>query len=339
MRDVKVANDLYVFLLNKAQELKIMKSGTIGNVRILDNAVVPVKPVSPKKGQTLALSVVLGLAFGVGLAFVKQALSRGVADPDVVERETGLSVFAALPRSDREIALMKRAGKRVPQPVLADTDPDDLAIESVRSLRTSLQFALVDAPTRVVTVLGPSPGVGKTFCAVNLAYVLAEQGKRVVVVDADLRRGRLHRYLDGKRENGLSELIGGTISLDDATRRAAENVDIITTGKTPPNPSALLGSESFERVISMLLARYEFVVLDTPPVLAVTDATLVARLAGVNLLVLRAGRHPVREIDLAVKRLEQGGATVSGVVMNDMHGGSGAGRYYYYYQYEREKNA
>jgi hypothetical protein len=198
-----------------------VKEGTIGNVRILDTAVLPYEPVFPKKGSTLALSAVLGLAVGVALAFVKQALSNGVTDPDVVERETGLSVFASVPRSEREIALMRRIGKRVPAPVLTDTDPDDLAIESMRSLRTSLQFALVDAPSRILTILGTSPGVGKTFISVNLAYVLAEQGKRVVLVDADLRKGRLHKYLDGKRENGLSEVIAGTLPLDSAIRQTA----------------------------------------------------------------------------------------------------------------------
>jgi tyrosine-protein kinase Etk/Wzc len=171
---------------------------------------------------------------------------------------------------------------------------------------------------------------------VNLAYVLAEQGKRVVLVDADLRKGRLHKYLDGKREHGLSEVIAGTIPLDSAIRRSGENVDIISSGKTPPNPSTLLASESFERILAELARRYDFVLLDTPPVLAVTDATLVARLAGVNLLVLRAGQHAPREIVLAMKRLEQGGARVHGIVMNDMHTGMGSRRYYYYYQYKRD---
>lgn len=336
MRDAKVATELYVLLLNKAQELRVVKEGTIGNVRILDTAVLPYEPVSPKKGSTLVLSLVLGLAVGLTLAFVKQAFSNGLNDPDVVERQTGLSVFASVPRSERELELWRRAGKRARVPVLVDTDPDDLAVESMRSLRTSLQFALVDAPSRILAVLGPSPAGGKTFISVNLAYVLAEQGKRVVLVDADLRKGRLHKYLDGKRENGLSEVIGGTLPLEAAIRRSGENVDIISSGKTPPNSSALLASESFQRIVAELAGRYDFVVLDTPPVLAVTDATLVARLAGVNLLVLRAGQHAPREIALTLKRLEQGGARVHGVVMNDMHTGMGSRRYAYYYRYDRD---
>jgi tyrosine-protein kinase Etk/Wzc len=339
MRDVQVANELYLLLLNKAQELKVVKSGTIGNVRIIDSAVVPRFPVRPRKARIVLLSVLAGLGGGFVLARVRQTLSRAVADPDVVERETGLAVFAAVPRSGREVALASRTAKRVPRPVLADTDPDDLAVESLRSLRTSLQFVLVEAPSRVLTILGPSPGVGKTFCAVNLAYVLAEQNKRVALVDADLRKGRLHKYLDGVRGNGLSEVISGGIHLEQAIRRAGDNVDIISSGKTPPNPAALLASDAFQRIVSELAHRYDFVLLDTPPVLAVTDATVVARLSGVNLLVVRAGRHPVREIALSVKRLEQGGARVHGAVMNDMSTGPGHNRYYYYYQYKPDRTA
>jgi tyrosine-protein kinase Etk/Wzc len=161
----------------------------------------------------------------------------------------------------------------------------------------------------------------------------------VVLVDADLRKGRLHRYLDGKRAGGLSELISGTISLDQAVRHAVDNVDIISSGKSPPNPSALLASDAFDRIVSELSGRYDFVLLDTPPVLAVTDATIVARRAGVNLLVMRAGRHTLREIALAMKRLDQGGARLHGAVMNDMSTGPGHQRYYYYYGYERDTDA
>ena len=127
------------------------------------------------------------------------------------------------------------------------------------------------------------------------------------------------------------------LPLEAAIRRAGENVDIISSGKTPPNSSTLLASESFERIVAELARRYDIVLLDTPPVLAVTDATLVARLAGVNLLVLRAGKHAAREIALALKRLEQGGVRVQGIVMNDMHTGVGSRRYYYYYRYDRDR--
>jgi len=330
MRDVKVTGDVYVLLLNKAEELRIVKSGTIGYVRIIDRAFLPDKPVSPKKALSLAVSAVLGLALSIGVAWVRESLSRGMAAPDAIERETGLPVFAAVPHSAHEERSVRGTRKRGALPVLATTNPDDVAVESIRSLRTSLHFALAQAPNRIIGVLGPSPGIGKTFCAINLAHVLAESGKRVVVVDTDLRRGRLHQYSDGVRAPGLSEAIAGIASLEEVARASGRGVDIITSGEMAPNASALRGSASFAGIVADLGRRYDYVVLDTAPVLAVTDATLVATLSSVNLLVLGAGQHVAREIMFALRRLEQGGARVHGAVLNNMTSSSSARHYYYY---------
>jgi tyrosine-protein kinase Etk/Wzc len=332
IRDAKVANELYVMLLNKSQELRVVKSGTVGNVRILDSAIVPVEPVSPKKPQTLALSLVLGLALGVGLAFVKRALTRGVEDPEAIERETGLAIYASIPRSTAEARLAREHDF---DRVLAVVEPDDPAIESFRSLHTSLQFALVEAPNRIISVVGPAPGVGKSFVSANLAAVLAEAGNRVLVIDADLRKGRLHKYFGGGRENGLSELISGTKAVEAAIRSTVSpNVDFVACGTPPPNPVGLLASERFGAVLSELQSRYDFVVIDTAPVLAVTDAVRVARHSGVNLMVLRAGKHPIREINAALRRFEQGGVQVHGAVLNDVQVRMGyAAGYHYQYAY------
>lgn len=331
MRDAQVANELYVLLLNKAQELKVVKSGTIGNVRILDAPMEPVKPVAPNKPLALAFSLVLGLGLGVALTFVRKALSRGMEDPEAIERDTGIAVYASIPRSEQELRLERR---REQDKLLAATDPNDVAVESFRSLRTSLQFALVEAPRRVVTVVGPAPTIGKSFCSANLGAVLAESGRRAVVVDADLRKGRLHHYLGGTREHGLSELISGELTYEQVIRPTLfPGLDFVATGKLPPNPAGLLGSERFQTVLEELSKRYDYVVIDTAPVLAVTDAVLVGRHAGVNLMVLRAGKHPLREINAALRRFGQAGVEVHGVVLNDVqprmgHGGA------YHYQYE-----
>ena len=339
IRDGKVATELYVLLLNKAQELRVVKEGTIGNVRILDTAVIPAEPVAPRKAATLALALVLGLAGGVALAFTRRALSHGVEDPDVVERETGLGVYATVPQSDREEALAIEAARRKRGgAILASAEAHDLAVESIRSLRTSLQFALAGAPNNVVAVLGPAPSVGKSFVALNLAHVVAEAGLRVALVDGDLRKGRLHRHFGVERDHGLSEAIAGTLPLAEALRRTeSANLSFLATGRTPPNPAELLASERFGKLLRELSASHDLVVVDTPPVLAVTDAAIVARHAGVNLLVLRAGKHPVREILAAVKRVEQGGALIHGAVMNDVSAGMGYRKYYYYYGYEKPK--
>ncbi len=338
-RDVKVANELYLAVLNKAQELKVVKEGTVGNVRILDAAIVPVKPVSPKKAAVLALSLLLGLAGGIAGAFARRALDQGLEDPDALERALGIAVSASVPHSSTHSSDEHAArGDRRVKPLLAATAPKDLAIESLRSLRTSLQFALVEAPSSVVSIGGPAPGIGKSFITANLAHLLGETGTKVLVIDADLRRGHLHKYFQLERGVGLSDAIAGKVSLDAAVRTTrSANVNLLSTGTLPPNPAELLGSDRFQRVLSELAARHDITLIDTPPVLAVTDAALVARRAGVNLLVIRAGQHPLREIAAAVRQLGRNGVRVSGIVMNDVQLERGLGRrnaYHYQYTYE-----
>jgi tyrosine-protein kinase Etk/Wzc len=341
MRDVKTATELYFLLINKAQELRVVKSGTIGNVRIIDTAVIPHEPVSPKKLPTMALALLLGLAVGIGAAFVRKALDHGVDDPDVVERVAGIGVYASVPHSDRQDELVRqyRRERSRSRPVLAAHDATDLAIEALRSLRTALQFSLLEANSNVVAVVGAAPGAGKSFVAVNLASVLSDAGKRVLLVDADLRKGRLHNYFGGDRDRGLSELVAGEIPLDQAIRRTPNAaVDYVATGVLPSNPSEMMASERFKALVGQLAARYDIVLLDTAPILAVTDGAIAGRLAGVNMLVLRSGVHPVREIALAVKRFRQNGVRLQGAVMNDVRNAGGRYQYSYHYQYEYRRD-
>lgn len=339
VRDVTVANELYVLLLNKAQELKMVKSGTIGNVRVVDSAIVYPKPVSPKKAIALALSLLIGLSLGVALTFVRKSLNRGVDDPDQLEQALGLPVYASLPFSQKQSDMMKNAqrGKQKLQP-LAKLDAADLAMESLRSLRTSLQFSLASAKNNVIMVGGSRPGVGKSFVSVNLAHVLADTGKRVLLVDADLRKGQLHRYFEQAREGGLSELISGAKDVDACIRKTGmENLSFLSSGTIPPNPSELLASEKFEQVMKELQGRFDLVLMDAPPVLAVTDGALLARAAGVNLLVVKSGLHPLREIAAAVSRLQQSGTRPNGFVFNAVPLRDrlyGYGKYRYHYQYD-----
>ncbi len=342
MRDAKVAQELYVLLLNKAQEYRVAKNGTVGNVRVLDRAILPLAPVSPEPGKTLGLSLVAGLALGVAAAFVQRAFHHGVEDPELLEAATGLSVFASIPHSPVQEQMVRAGNRGEPLDVLAHRDPGDLAVESLRSLRTAVQFALMDAPARVIALGGPGPGIGKTFVAGNLAHVLAEAGDRVLLVDADLRNGSLHRVHNVERGPGLSEVIAGTAKLEDVVHReVAPRVDLLTQGAIPPNASALLVSPRFKDLLARLSKEYDAVVLDTPPILAVTDAAIVGRLAAVTLLVLRAGEHPMREVTAAIKRFVQGGVQPTGLVFNDVvRLGKGYGYGYgYHYQYEYKKKA
>lgn len=341
-RDVRASSELYSLLLNKAQELRIQRSGTIGNVRILDRAVTPHKPVSPKPGAVLVLSAMLGLVAGIAGAFARKAFDQGVDDPEEIEAGTGLVVYATVPHSDRPVTTARGPrGRPAALPVLAAVDPGDVAVESLRSLRTSLKFAFVEAHNNVVAIGGPGPQVGKSFIAVNLAHVLAAAESRVLLVDCDLRRGRLHRYFDVERHPGVSDVIGGSVEVAAAIRTTGNpHLDLLSTGHIPPNPAELLASQRFELLLSWASAHYRYVVVDTPPVLAVADPAIVARLAGVNLLVLRGGSHSLREIALAVKRLARSGVKVQGAVLNDVS--ASAGRYgrdgrYRKYEYRSER--
>lgn len=339
MRDVSVANELYLMLQNKAQELRVVKSGTIGNVRVLDLAVVPDEPVKPKKLVFGLGSLVFGLAMGVVAAFTRKALNPGISDPDALEETFGLPVYATVPHSEKQASFVKafERNKKNGLKVLANVDPNDLAIESLRSLRTSLQFALADAPNNIILVAGPRPSIGKSFLSVNLAHVLADAGKRVLLVDGDMRKGHLQSYFGGERPSGLSELLTGAVADEAAIRTTASpNLFFLTTGTLPPNPSELLLGERFRAFLSRASQRFDLVLVDGPPVLAVTDAAIIGRSAGLTLCVLRAGLHPARELSLALSRFRQNGVNPRGFVFNDLSVRSSAyayGKYGYHYQY------
>ena len=338
-RDAKVANELYLQVLNRSQELQVVKSGTVGNARIVDRAVVPRRPDRPQPAPVLAVSLLVGLMAGLGGAFIRRSLDDRASDPEVLERTTGVPLYASIPHSRRQEALARRrlGRRRHRVPILAAEDPGDLAVESLRSLRTSLQFGLMESASNVVAISGPSPGLGKSFVTVNLAHVLAGAGQRVLLVDADLRRGALHRYFGLSRAPGVSELVAGGAPPELAVRRTSvADLDLLSTGAIPPNPAELLASDRFQRLVADLAARYDLVLVDTPPVLAVTDAALVARVAGVLLLVLRAGHNPLREIQAAIRRFARGGVRVHGAVLNDVlargRGAEYAGNYHYEYR-------
>jgi tyrosine-protein kinase Etk/Wzc len=296
---------------------------------------MPSGPISPKRGEKAAFALAAGLLGGILLAIGKKALHKGLIDPADAEKATGLPVRASIPHSERQTALQRQGKGGGNQPVLAAVDPTDMAAEALRSLRTSLQFALMESPNHVIAVGGPRPGVGKSFVTINLARVFADTGKRVLLLDADLRKGSLHNYLGIHRTPGLAEAIAGDVSLADVLHKTEmPGIDFVPRGSSPSNPSELLGSERFRHMVEDLARSYDIVLVDLPPILAVTDAALVGRVAGVNLLVLRASWHPVRELQQAVKAYAENGVRLSGLVFNDVpQGKGGAGSYRYQYQY------
>ncbi|MCP5197102.1 MAG: polysaccharide biosynthesis tyrosine autokinase [Gammaproteobacteria bacterium] len=320
-RDVEVNTRLYAGLLTTAQELRVARAGTVGNVRIVDVAVALDEPVKPRKALVVAVALLLGLMLGLGLVFLRRQLQVTVDDPDQIERQLGLPVYASIPHSKREQTIARKLKhlKGESGRLLAEVDPDDGAVESLRSLRTTLHFALMDAVNGTLLITSSSPSAGKSFISKNLSAVLAQSEKKVVIVDADLRRGHLHQDFGLPREVGVSEYVSGVVRREDILKATMlPNLVVITTGQRPPNPSELLMHLRFEELLQQLNKLFDFVIVDAPPVLAVTDAAIIGRLTGATLLVARAGSHPMRELEQSVKRLSQAGVQVKGFVFNDL---------------------
>jgi len=338
-RDVTVGNELYLQLLSTMQELRVMKAGEIGNVRIIDTPVEPVEPVSPNKPLIAVLSVLLGGFLGVGLALAREILHRGVEDPDKLEQAVGLPIYAVVPHSERQEKLQRElknaAGAQRRNILLSATESSDIAVEALRSLRTSMQFALMEADNNIVLITGPAQGIGKSFTSVNLSVVTAQSGKRVLLIDADMRRGELNRYFGLARDPGLSQAISGEASWESVVNSTeVEGLDMITTGLLPPNPSELLMNETFAQGLKKLSEAYDVVIVDTPPVLAVTDALIAARQAGTIFMVLKSGLHSMREIQHSIARMDKNGLRPNGLIFNDLPR-SGTQRYgYYHYSYQ-----
>lgn len=333
-RDVKVNNELYTTLLNSYQQLKIAKAGEIGNVRIIDTAVEPVKPIKPRKLIVLVLSIFVGGFIGVLIALLKNILRTGIKDSAQIENELDLPVYATVPRSPVQETRMQILKKKKSIPVLAVKNSDDIAIESLRSIRTTIHFALANAKNNIITIAGPAPEVGKSFISTNLATIFAQSDKRILLIDADLRRGYLHKYFNQETAPGLAEYLNGLNDLPQTIHSSqVANLDIMTRGKSPANPAELLGSNKFKEMLEKLSDMYDYILIDTPPVLAVTDGIIVSQYAGVNLIVARYAKTQIKELELTVNRFEQAGSKVNGFILNDIQRGSNSYGYGYGYNY------
>lgn len=346
-RDVEVGTEVYTQLLNKSQELDVMRAGTVGNVRLIDAADVNLqKPVKPKKFLIVLGATLFGGFFAVALVLFRKALNKGLENPDAIE-QLGLPVYASVPYSvlqeSEEAKTHRGQGLYKAAALLALSHPTDLAIEALRSLRTSLHFAMLEAPNNRLMISGPSPQVGKTFVSANLAAVIAQSGQRVLLIDVDMRKGYLHKVLGTPAENGLSDLLVKRCDLITAIHKTdIENFDIIGRGQIPPNPSELLMHVNFSDFLDQVSALYDLVILDTPPLLAVTDAAIVGRQAGTSLIVTRFGMSPAREIELTMRRFSQNGIHLKGAIFNGVkrrasaaYGYSTYG--YYHYDYKSDK--
>ncbi|WP_246093734.1 polysaccharide biosynthesis tyrosine autokinase [Zoogloea ramigera] len=320
-RDVEVSTTLYTNLVNTAQQLKVSKAGTVGDVRILDQAAVSRQPVGMKVPAVLAVAALLGLTASLGTVWIIRSLRVVVEDPETIESQLGLPVYATIPHSPEEASIVRRAkGAKTGGELLAIRNPEDDAIESLRGLRTTIHFALMDAPHNSLLITGSSPGLGKSFISKNLGAVLANAGQRIVIIDADLRKGHINKEFGLRRETGVSEYVVGSVKLEDIVKpTSVPNLWVVTTGQIPPNPSELLMHQRFEQMLELLGKQFDTLIVDAPPILAVSDAAIIGRMAGATLMVARAGRHPIAELEQSVKRLNHSGVQVKGFVFNDLN--------------------
>lgn len=343
-RDVESGQQVYMQLLNKQQELKINKASTVGDVRIVDPAITQPGMVKPKKALIILGSIILGLMLSIVGVLLRSLFNRGIESPLVLE-EHGINVYASIPLSEwqksHDSVKSVNGVKRYKQSqLLAVGNPIDLAIEAIRSLRTSLHFAMMQAENNVLMMTGVSPSIGKTFVCANLAAVISQTHKRVLMIDCDMRKGYSHELLGTTNENGLSDVLVGKATIESSAKRTSiANFDLIPRGQIPPNPSELLMSERFSELLKWGSANYDLVLIDTPPILAVTDAAIVGRHAGTSLMVARYAVNTLKEVETSLGRFEQNGITVKGVILNSIFRRATGYQDYGYYEYEYQSDS
>ncbi|MBU5376232.1 MAG: tyrosine-protein kinase Wzc [Pantoea sp.] len=346
-RDVQAGQEIYMQLLNRQQELGISKASTVGDVRIIDNAETANAPVAPKKTLIIAASLLLGLVVSVGLVLLKALLHHGIENPEQLE-ELGMNVYASVPLSEwqrkKDTEALARRGHKVKtdphETLLALGNPTDLSIEAIRSLRTSLHFAMMEAKNNILMITGASPGIGKTFICANLATLVAKAGQRVLFIDGDMRRGYTHDLIGADNKSGLSNVLSGKTEFNPAMiQRGPYGFDFLPRGQVPPNPSELLMHRRMGELLDWASKNYDLVLIDTPPILAVTDASIIGKLAGTSLMVARFETNTAKEIDVSFKRFAQNGIEIKGVILNAVvrKAANAYGYGYDYYDYEYGK--
>ncbi len=320
-RKVKINTKLYVSLLDEEQKLKLVEESSIGSVKIIDRAIVPEKPVSPKASVLLPLSLLVGMSLYTVMLFTRRAFRSVVEDSDSVESEFGIPVYADVPYSEHQQKIQQEqkslVGNNRHLGVLALAHPDDMTVESLRGLRTILGQVVAGANNNVIMICGPRPQMGKSFISVNLATLLAAADNNVLLVDGDLRRGKLHRLLDARERPGLTELAMGIARLERVvTPTEIKGLSLLPKGKTVTYSADVLLSQRLDDALNRLSMKYDYVILDAPPIIDVADAAILGRLAGTSIMVMKAGMVSMEEMRHSIKKLELSGVEVNGCLIN-----------------------
>jgi len=335
MRVAKVNADIFTFLLQKHEEARIAKASTISNINIVDPAIIPEQPIKPKKMQYLLLGLLAGCMVGGGLAFFQDYLDDTIKDAEQAKRAIKLPLLAVVPFIPN---VRGKEGTDNSGSLITQQEPKSSVAEAFRALRTSIHFSAIKRDKKILLVTSTFPSEGKSIVSANLANTFAQTGARVLIVDCDLRRSSLHEKMGYSKVPGLTELLTGDAIFDTVRHNTGTSgFDLITAGTTPPNPAELLGSEAMQRFLETHRNSYDHIIIDAPPVLAVTDAPVLTSMADMVLVVMEAGRVPLKAAQRMREMLDTVQAPVAGLVVNDKTGrGESYGYYggrYYRYQY------
>jgi capsular exopolysaccharide synthesis family protein len=331
-REVETNRGLYDVLQKRMKETQVTENLRANNIRLIDRAEPPLAPVRPRTRVNLILGLILGLVGGAGLAFFFEFIDNTVKTQEDVEGLLRLPFLGIIPSFRGDV------GERIATDLFAHEHPKSSVTESCRVIRTNLLFAAPDKTLRRLLVTSAGPQEGKSTTVTNLGIVLAQGGKRVLILDSDLRRPRLHKVFDVPAGRpGLTTLIMGEATLDEVIfATAVPGLSVIPCGPIPPTPSELLGSRHMEDLLPRLDERFDWVLFDSPPVIAVTDAVVLSRLADGVVLVVKAGKTTRDLVVRAKRQLDDVGAPILGTVLNDFNVLGDGYRYYYYYQAARE---
>ncbi len=337
----EVDEQTYIMMTKKLEETKIQEAGRPRDVRIVDEAIEPLQPTKPNKRLNLALGMVLGLGLGVGITFLREYFDNTIKSHEDMEM-LGFNILASIPRiemSKMEQKLESRLsklgpieGKRIEARLITHLDPKSPVSEAYRTLRTNLQFSKVQHDIRSIIVTSSGPKEGKSTTSANLAIANAQSGKKVVLVDADLRRPVVHSIFGMEKDEGLTNYLLSDIPFEKMIKKTIiENLDVVPSGVLPPNPSELLSSKQMQDLLARLRKEYDMVILDTPPIIAVTDAAIISTRVDGTILVVSANQTNYDAVLRAKSLLDNVDARIIGALLNNVEVGGMYGSYYYYY--------